>query len=89
MTVAGELLLQVCDSGIGMSEIDMRRVLEPFVQAEDDNTRRYAGTGLGLSLGKRLVELHGGRLAIVSRPRMGTTVSVHLPPDRVGGPTAA
>ena len=86
ITTDGEFLLQVCDTGIGMSEIDLRRVLEPFVQAEDENSRRYAGTGLGLSLSKRLVELHGARLSIVSRPKMGTTVSVHLPLDRVSRP---
>jgi PAS domain S-box-containing protein len=86
VTTDGELLLQVCDSGIGMTELDLKRVLEPFVQAENDNSRRFAGAGLGLSLGKRLIELHGGRLSIVSRPNMGTTVSVHLPPERIAAP---
>ncbi|MEZ5831039.1 MAG: ATP-binding protein [Dongiaceae bacterium] len=81
----GELLLQVCDTGIGMHEEDLHRVLEPFVQVENELTRRYEGTGLGLSLSKQLIELHGGRIGIVSTPDVGTTVSVHLPASRLRG----
>jgi two-component system cell cycle sensor histidine kinase PleC len=80
-----ELLLQVSDTGIGMREEDLHRVLEPFVQVENELTRRYEGTGLGLSLSKQLIELHGGRIGIVSKPNFGTTVSVYLPGSRVCG----
>jgi signal transduction histidine kinase len=79
----GELLLQVCDTGIGMREEDLHRVLEPFVQVENELTRRFEGTGLGLSLSKQLIELHGGRIAIVSKLNFGTTVTVHLPAGRL------
>ncbi|HEX6119547.1 MAG TPA: PAS domain-containing sensor histidine kinase [Dongiaceae bacterium] len=81
----GELLLQVRDTGIGMREEDLNRVLEPFVQVENELTRRFEGTGLGLSLSKQLIELHGGRIAIVSKLNVGTTVTVHLPADRLRG----
>jgi PAS domain S-box-containing protein len=79
----GELMLQVCDTGIGMREEDLHRVLEPFVQVENELTRRYEGTGLGLSLSKQLIELHGGRIGIVSKPDLGTTVTVYLPASRL------
>jgi signal transduction histidine kinase len=78
-----ELMLQVADTGIGMREEDLHRVLEPFVQVENELTRRYEGTGLGLSLSKQLIELHGGRIGIVSKVEVGTTVSVHLPASRL------
>jgi signal transduction histidine kinase len=83
LSMEGELLLQVIDTGIGMREEDLHRVLEPFVQVENELTRRYEGTGLGLSLSKQLIELHGGRIGIVSKPNVGTTVSVYLPADRL------
>jgi PAS domain S-box-containing protein len=83
LSMDDELLLQVCDTGIGMREEDLHRVLEPFVQVENELTRRYEGTGLGLSLSKQLIELHGGRISIVSKPDVGTTVTVYLPSSRL------
>jgi PAS domain S-box-containing protein len=83
LTPENELLLQVSDTGIGMREEDLHRVLEPFVQVENELTRRYEGTGLGLSLSKQLIELHGGRIGIVSQLGFGTMVSVYLPSSRV------
>jgi signal transduction histidine kinase len=59
-------------------------VLQPFRQADNTYSRRYSGTGLGLALAKSLTELHGGRLEISSKPGSGTTVGVHLPPERIG-----
>ena len=83
LSAEDELILEVSDTGIGMREEDLHRVLEPFVQVENELTRRYEGTGLGLSLSKQLIELHGGRIGIVSKPEIGTTVSVHLPASRL------
>ncbi|HEV8391570.1 MAG TPA: ATP-binding protein [Dongiaceae bacterium] len=83
LSMEGELLLQVCDTGIGMREEDLHRVLEPFVQVEDELTRRFEGTGLGLSLSKQLIELHGGRIGIVSKPNFGTAVTIYLPASRL------
>ena len=65
------------------AEDDLDRVLEPFVQVESKLPRRYEGTGLGLPLSKQLVELHGGRIGIVSKPSFGTTVTVYLPASRL------
>ncbi|HNB25346.1 MAG TPA: ATP-binding protein [Alphaproteobacteria bacterium] len=83
LAMDGDLMLQVCDTGIGMREDDLNRVLQPFVQAESELGRKFEGTGLGLSLSKQLIELHGGRLGIVSKPDFGTTVTVYLPGRRL------
>jgi signal transduction histidine kinase len=55
-----EIIVQ--DSGIGLHEKDLNRIFEPFTQVESSPTRKYQGTGLGLSLSKNLVELHRGRI---------------------------
>ncbi len=54
--------ISVTDSGIGISQEDLERIFSPFEQAENSSSRKYQGTGLGLSLTKSLVELHGGRI---------------------------
>jgi PAS domain S-box-containing protein len=82
----GEVLLEVSDTGIGMSAEEIDVALQPFGQVECDNTRRYQGTGLGLPLSRHLVELHGGRLTVQSQKGCGTTVTVSLPaPQRPSG----
>ncbi|HKT17982.1 MAG TPA: ATP-binding protein [Stellaceae bacterium] len=77
------LTVMVIDTGIGMSEDEIAIALEPFGQVENAITKRHEGTGLGLSIARRLVELHGGRLAIASVKGSGTTISVHLPAERL------
>lgn len=57
----------VSDSGIGIENGDMERIFNPFEQVDNSRSRRYQGTGLGLSLTKRLVESHGGRISAESR----------------------
>jgi signal transduction histidine kinase len=56
------LQVRVADTGIGLREEDLERIFEPFVQVESSASRRYQGTGLGLPLTKRFVELHGGKI---------------------------
>jgi PAS domain S-box-containing protein len=89
LAMDGDLMLQVCDTGIGMREEDLNRVLQPFVQGEAELGRKFEGTGIGLSLSKQLIELHGGRLGIVSKPDFGTTVTVYLPSRRLVATAAA
>jgi signal transduction histidine kinase len=57
--------------------------MQPFGQIDSSLSRKHEGTGLGLPLCKALVELHGGRLSIDSRPGEGTTVTIALPRSRV------
>jgi two-component system, NarL family, sensor histidine kinase BarA len=56
----------VTDSGIGINKEDLERIFKPFVQVDGSTSRRYQGTGLGLSLAKRFAELHGGYLSAAS-----------------------
>jgi PAS domain S-box-containing protein len=77
----GVVRIRVRDTGIGMSEADSRAVMQPLHLHRVDvyRTRPNSGAGLGLSICRSLVELHGGRLEINSRPGEGTTVDVLLP----------
>jgi two-component system, cell cycle sensor histidine kinase PleC len=79
----GWLVLEVRDTGVGISEEDMPLVFEPFGQVDNAFNRNGGGTGLGLPLTKKLVELHSGRFAIESVRDQGTIVRVSLPPGRV------
>lgn len=76
---ATALILRVSDSGIGISQENIKRLAKPFQQVEDSGTKKIEGTGLGLSLSKSLVELHGGVFDIQSVVGEGTTVSFTLP----------
>ncbi len=69
-----ELLLKitVCDTGIGLSVQKQKNIFEPFVQADDKDTRAYEGTGLGLSVSKNLASLHGGEIGLESAEGKGS-----------------
>jgi signal transduction histidine kinase len=81
--VEGSFVLTVSDTGIGIAPEIVPKLFEPFHQGNAGLSRKYGGSGLGLSISRNLVELHGGRIAIASTPKMGTTVTVRLPPGRV------
>ena len=82
-TSHGGICFIVRDSGIGIAPQDLTTALTPFGQVDNQLTRRFEGTGLGLPLSNALVELHGGRLKIDSVLGEGTRVTVELPPQRV------
>jgi signal transduction histidine kinase len=73
----------VTDTGIGMNESEIGIALAPFGQIDSSLARKHQGTGLGLPLCKSLLELHGARLVVTSRPSEGTTIIVRFPPERV------
>jgi signal transduction histidine kinase len=79
----GGLSVAVRDTGIGMADSDIPNALQHFVQIDSDLNRKRGGTGLGLPLSKRFMELHGGTLEIESTLGLGTTVTVRLPKDRL------
>jgi cell cycle sensor histidine kinase DivJ len=82
--IGSRLHFWVRDTGIGIAEEDFANLGKPFMQIQNDYTRRFEGTGLGLSLVKGLVALHEGTMSIESMPGEGTTVTISLP---VNGPT--
>jgi signal transduction histidine kinase len=79
----GDVVVSVIDSGIGMTETEIQIALEPFGQVDSALSRSYQGTGLGLPLAVRLMELHGGRLEVTSVKTKGTVVRATIPAKRV------
>jgi two-component system cell cycle sensor histidine kinase PleC len=76
---SGDISIRVRDTGIGIPAELIPTVFEPFQQVDSTLTRKFEGTGLGLSLVRTFVELHGGRVWLESVKGKGTTVSVSLP----------
>jgi len=79
----GAAVIAVADTGIGMREEDIPVALQPFQQLRSSWDKKHEGTGLGLTLTKAIVELHGGTLTLESAPGFGTTATVTLPVGRV------
>jgi len=79
----GELALTVADTGVGMSPREIEDSVVPFVQVDSRLARRTPGSGLGLPITKRLIEMHGGRLVLESAPGKGTTATLYFPASRI------
>ena len=75
------IMVTVEDTGVGIGAEDLPRIGDPFFQARSSYDRRHDGTGLGISIVKGLLELHGGEIQIASRLGQGTTVAIRLPLD--------
>jgi two-component system, cell cycle sensor histidine kinase DivJ len=75
------IVIAVEDTGVGIDAEDLPRIGDPFFQARSSYDRRHDGTGLGISIVKGLLDLHGGEMQIASRPGQGTCVTIHLPID--------
>jgi len=82
----GDLVLRIADTGIGIAPEDIQKALDPFTQIDSSLARRYEGTGLGLPLAKRLIELHDGTLAVESALGAGTCVTLTFPGRRLANP---
>ncbi len=77
------LSVQVRDTGIGIPQHELERILEPFIRADTPMTRAFEGTGLGLPLVKSLMEQHDGTLSLDSKINNGTTATITFPAIRV------
>ncbi len=82
----GQALVAVADTGVGIAPADMPKVFEEFRQVDGSVRRRHGGTGLGVPLSRRLVELHGGRMWVESTPGKGSTFTFALPLESPAGP---
>ena len=82
------LRISVTDTGVGMTQAQVERLFQSFIQADASTTRRFGGTGLGLVICKRLAVMMGGDITVSSRPEVGSTFTVTIDPgDLRGVPT--
>lgn len=86
---AEQLLLSVADTGIGIAEDKHQQIFESFKQVDGGLSRKFGGTGLGLAICQRLATALGGTINVVSAPDEGSTFTICLPLERVGGEDAA
>jgi PAS domain S-box-containing protein len=70
---------EISDTGIGMSQEELRRVFDEFAQIDDSPSRKYGGSGLGLAISNRLCQLMGGTIRVTSEPGKGSTFTITLP----------
>lgn len=75
--------IAVIDTGIGISAENIKKLFQPFVQIDSALNRQYTGTGLGLALVKRIVELHGGEVGLTSDVGVGSRFTLKLPDHRI------
>lgn len=79
-----EYILAVSDTGIGIPESDLARVVQPFVQVDNRFNRQHGGAGLGLALVNAMMEKHGGSMRLESTQGSGTKVQLAFPRERIG-----
>jgi len=78
-----QIVIEVTDTGIGMSKVMQSKIFERFSQADTSSTRKFGGTGIGMSITHSLVTIMHGRLTVESEEQQGTRVTVELPLPRV------
>jgi CheY-like chemotaxis protein/two-component sensor histidine kinase len=88
-TDKAEVAFSVWDTGIGIDKKDWDKLFKPFVQLDGGLCKQYGGTGLGLSLVNRLVEMHGGRIVLESKPGEGSRFTVFIPCEPIYDATDA
>ncbi len=84
---AGMLVFHIKDTGIGIAEDLIPQLFQPFMQIDSSLSRQYSGTGLGLALVKRIMNLHGGSVQVMSREHQGSCFTIKIPCVMVDHPT--
>jgi signal transduction histidine kinase/ActR/RegA family two-component response regulator len=79
LTPLNYIKIAVIDTGIGISAENIQKLFQPFIQIDSALNRQYTGTGLGLALVKRLVEIHGGNVELTSEVGVGSCFAINLP----------
>ncbi|MCP4696326.1 MAG: response regulator [Gammaproteobacteria bacterium] len=83
------IAFSIIDNGIGMTPEQQQKLFQPFTQADSSTTRKYGGTGLGLTISKKFAEMMGGTILVTSKFGEGSNFTLHLPavidPERVQG----
>ena len=82
-------IISVRDTGIGIPKKDLNRIFDKFYQVDRGATRKYPGTGLGLTICEGIVKAHGGEIGVKSEPRKGSTFYTTLYSKRLGKPIEA
>jgi PAS domain S-box-containing protein len=78
---AGWIAFRVMDTGIGMTPEQIDKLFQPFVQADASTSRKYGGTGLGMTITQHFTKMMGGEMSVASEPGVGTTFTVLLPAE--------
>jgi CheY-like chemotaxis protein/anti-sigma regulatory factor (Ser/Thr protein kinase) len=76
-----KVIVCITDTGPGIARVDQERIFEPFQQLENGMDRKYGGSGLGLSISKQFVEMHGGKMWLESQPGAGASFFFSLPQE--------
>ena len=77
--ISGWVRCDVIDNGIGISEDNLEKIMQPFIQADTGHTRKYDGMGLGLTIVRQIVDSHQGKMKISSKLGKGTVISLYFP----------
>ncbi|MCL2443066.1 MAG: ATP-binding protein [Treponema sp.] len=77
------MFFEISDSGIGITEDQIKKILDPFMQAESGTTRKFGGSGLGLTITKNIIEMMGGTLCVDSTPGVGSRFSFDITFDTI------